>query len=84
MDLRNICAMYNLGKRYQNGNGVEKDEAEAVRLYKRAMHLGKVDATGDTAAIHEHEKGVEKNGVEAARLSAEDFLSGLSGQAASK
>ncbi|HTH49748.1 MAG TPA: SEL1-like repeat protein [Candidatus Limnocylindria bacterium] len=37
-------AAYELARRYEQGNGVEKDEAEAARLLKQAAKLGNTDA----------------------------------------
>ncbi len=59
---------YLLGLCYQNGTGVEKDEAEAARLFKLATDQGYAKAQFSLGVCYENGAGVEKDEDEAARL----------------
>ena len=45
-DQGDAAAQFNLGVMYDNGRGVLKDEAEAVRWYRLAAEQGDADARG--------------------------------------
>jgi uncharacterized protein len=52
---------------HEKGSGVTWDEAEAVRLYRRAAEGGDADAMANLALMYEDGRGVA-NEVEAVRL----------------
>ena len=58
-------SQYELGKCYEFGKGVEKDQAKAVEWYQKAAEKG--DATGQLAIglCYEIGKGVEKDPAKA-------------------
>ena len=60
--------MNNLGLMYKKGWGVAKDEAEAVRLLRKAADLGDTDAMFNLATSYEDGRGVDQDEAEAARL----------------
>ena len=60
-------AQYKLGKRYEDGNGVEKNEAEAAKWYLKAAEQGDATAQYELGHIYATGKGVEKNEAEAAK-----------------
>ena len=55
-----VIALNNLGKMYEHGLGVAKDEAEAVRLYRQAAEKGNAFAMYDLGAMYERGAGVTK------------------------
>src|SRR5262249_3916351 len=61
-------AMYMLGTLYQAGRGVDKDEAEAARWYRKAADAGHRGALNALGIMHEEGRGVPKDEREAARL----------------
>ena len=50
-----------LGFMYANGEGVRKDEAEAVRLYHQAADFGNTVAIYNLGVMYENGKGVTKD-----------------------
>ena len=58
-------AQYNLGLMYANGEGVEKDYAEAVKWYRKAAEQGNAIAQSNLGWMYQYAKGVEKDFVEA-------------------
>jgi TPR repeat protein len=50
-DKEDAGAMYDLGFMYENGNGVSKDPAEALRWYQKAADLGNEDAKSGTIRL---------------------------------
>jgi TPR repeat protein len=67
-ETRDADALFTSGFTYQNGLGVAKDEAEAVRLYRLAADLGHARAQYSLAIMFANGRGVAKNGAEAERL----------------
>jgi hypothetical protein len=59
--------MNNLGVRYREGLGVAKDEAEAVRWYRRAAEAGNTDAMTNLGFMYRDGRGIAKDEVEAVR-----------------
>jgi TPR repeat protein len=59
---------YNLGYRYDNGKGVEKNYARAAELYLRACDGGDSYGCNNLAVLYEHGRGVAKDLVRAAAL----------------
>ncbi len=53
---------------FEEGRGVEKDEAEAVRLYRLAADQGDAAAQYNLGRMFEKGKGVEKDEAKAVRL----------------
>ena len=53
--------MTNLGRNYENGGGVAKDAAAAVRLYSQAADLGNSFAMYNLGWSYEHGDGVTKD-----------------------
>jgi TPR repeat protein len=58
-------AQYNLGVCYYQGTGVEKDEVEGVKWYRKAADQGFAGAQHNLGLIYAHGKGVKQDGVEA-------------------
>lgn len=60
-------AQYRLGRRYEYGNGVEQDHAEASRLYGLAAEGGHADAQYSLGLLYALGRGVGRDRAEAAR-----------------
>ena len=58
-------AQHNPGVCYQAGTGVKKDEAEAVKWYRKAAEQGYDEALVILAEMCEDGQGMEKNLAEA-------------------
>ena len=58
-------AQYNLGVSYVNGEGVARDEAEAVRWFRKAAEQGYVKAQYNLGAAYATGRGVPKDEAEA-------------------
>ena len=58
-------AQYNLGVMYDNGDGVIKDAAEAVKWYRKAAEQGNADAQCNLGVMYAKGDGVIKDLVEA-------------------
>ena len=56
-----VSALINLGCLYQFGKGVEKDEAEAFRLFTLAAEKGHRIAYNNLGECYENAHGVEKD-----------------------
>ena len=61
-------AQNELGKMYAHGEGVEKNEIEAVRLFMIAVTQGHAAAQCNLGVMYETGRGVAKNEKEAVRL----------------
>jgi TPR repeat protein len=61
------AAQVNLGTCYEDGTGVAKDAAEAVRLYRLAADQGHAGAQYNLGACYEKGLGVVKDTAEAVR-----------------
>ena len=59
-------AQTELGLCYENGKGVEQDEAQAVRWYRKAAEQGNKDAQRALADCYENGRGVPKDANQAA------------------
>ena len=66
-DAGNDYGMWNLGKFYRDGTGVEKDIDKAIELLTKAANLGCKGAITDIAWIYRYGKGVKINGEEAVK-----------------
>ena len=64
----NADAQCNLGNRYKNGEGVDKDLKEAVRLYGLSAVQGIAQAQCNLGYCYETGQGVAKDWKEAVRL----------------
>jgi TPR repeat protein len=60
--------MNELGVMYADGQGVGKDEAEAVRLYRKAADLGNTDAMNHLGDMYFYGRGVAKDEAKAVDL----------------
>ena len=60
-------AQYKLGKRYEDGNGVESNEVAAVKWYRKAAEQGDATAQYELGRRYATGKGVETNKAEAAK-----------------
>ena len=58
-------AQSDLGVRYANGDGVPKDDTEAVRWYRLAADQGDAGAQSNLAIMYENGKGVPQDYVQA-------------------
>jgi TPR repeat protein len=74
-----VRKLFNLGLCYATGKGVEKDEAEAARLYGQAAKQGHANAQYNLGLCHTHGKGVEEDEAKAARLYRQAALQGDAG-----
>ena len=61
-------AQYKLGLMYATGEGVEKSEAEAAKLFAKASEQGHTDAQSRLGFMYANGVGVEKNTAEAYKL----------------
>ena len=61
-------AQFNLALRYSNGQGVPKDEKEAVRLYRLAAEQGNAAAQTNLGWMYANGQGVTQDEKEAVRL----------------
>ena len=64
-DQGNAGAEDMLGTYYANGFGVEKNEAEAVKWYRKAAEQGSVNAANKLGDCYAYGWGVQTNFVEA-------------------
>ena len=60
-------AQYNLGVMYRNGNGVPKDDAEAVKWYRKAADQGHADSQLSLGDNYAAGHGVPKDDAEAVK-----------------
>jgi TPR repeat protein len=60
-------AQCNLGVAYYNGDGVPKDEAEAIRWFRKAADQGYAEAQFNLGVAYDFGNGVPKDEVEAVR-----------------
>src|SRR5437762_135726 len=60
-------AQFNLGVCYANGQGVMKDEAEAVKWYRKAAEQNYVPAQFNLGVCYDNGQGVTKDEVEAVK-----------------
>ncbi len=60
-------AQANLGWMYANGRGVEQNDAEAVRWYRKAAEQGYASAQYNLGWMYANGRGVEQNDAEAVR-----------------
>jgi len=61
-------AQFNLGKKYAKGEGVAKDNAEAVKWYRLAFEQGNANAQLNLGLMYQYGQGVDKNDTEAVKL----------------
>ena len=60
-------AQFFLGDMYDNGRGVQKDYAQAVKWYRKAAEQGDAMAQGSLGFMYENGRGVQKDKKEAAK-----------------
>ena len=63
----NATAQFNLGVMYDNGEGVPKDDAEAVRWYRLAAEQGTAAAQFNLGLMYANGEGVPEDDAEAVR-----------------
>lgn len=56
-----------MGCFFENGEGVEKDQAQAIKYYRLAAEQGDADAQFNLGCCYEGGNGVEKDLAEAAK-----------------
>ena len=61
----NADAQLNLGRMYNNGDGVPKDSAEAVKWYRKSAEQGDADAQNNLGVMYAKGSGVLKDSVQA-------------------
>jgi TPR repeat protein len=76
-----VPAQYELAVRYQNGNGVERNDAESVRWLQEAARLGNGDAQFELGNAYLKGRGVAQDPVAAYACY---VLAGANGNAASE
>jgi hypothetical protein len=57
----NVNAMYEVGKRYERGRGVDKNYAEAANWYQKAASAGQTAAQGRLGILYFEGRGVSQN-----------------------
>ncbi len=62
-----LSAYTNLGFMYEEGDGVAKDAAEAVRWYRKAAERGRANAQSRLGIMYQYGSGVTQNDKEAVR-----------------
>ena len=60
-------AQYNLGLMYDKGEGVGKNDAEAVKWYRRAADQGDATAQNNLGVMYDNGEGVAENDAEAVK-----------------
>ena len=60
-------AQYNLALMYDNGDGVEQNDAEAFRWYKKAAEQGHAIAQFNLGVMYDEGQGVNQDYAEAVR-----------------
>jgi uncharacterized protein len=60
-------AQLQLGRAYDDGNGVPQSDREAVKWYRAAAEQGNATAEDDLAVMYRSGRGVEKDNVEAVK-----------------
>jgi len=63
----NASAQFNLGLMYAKGEGVPKDDAEALRWYRKAADQGNALAQSNLGVMYANGRGVPKDDAEALR-----------------
>jgi TPR repeat protein len=58
-------AQFDLGRKYETGQGIEKDKREAVAWYRKAAEQGHARAQFHLGVMYEHGRGVAKDEREA-------------------
>ena len=66
-DQGNAGAQYALGRKYANGQGVPKDDAEAVKWYRKAADQGNSWAQYALGWMYDNGRGVPKDDAEAVK-----------------
>jgi len=61
----NASAQFNLGLMYAKGEGVPKDDAEALRWYRKAADQGNALAQSNLGVMYANGRGVPKDDAEA-------------------
>ena len=67
INLENVTVQFCLGWMYANGYGVKKDEAEAVKWYRKAADQNDADAQRNLGIMYDKGEGVKQDKVEAAK-----------------
>src|ERR1017187_2343134 len=63
----NVVAQYDLGQMYRQGNGVQQNDAEAVKWYLLAAGKGDTDAQYNLGQMYRQGIGVAQDNAEAAK-----------------
>ena len=62
-----VAAHYDLGRMYKDDKGVEQDDRQAVKWYRKAAEQGNADAQKALGRMYENGKGVKQDDREAAK-----------------
>ena len=72
-----IEAQFQLGVMYERGEGVLRNDAQAVKWYSRAAMRGDADAQNNLGAAYAKGRGVPQNDVQAVKLFRKAAVQGL-------
>ena len=64
----NTDAMFNLGVRYDEGNGVSQDKQKSIELYQKAADMGFTNAMVNLGVCYEKGDGVSQDKKKAVAL----------------
>ena len=64
----NTDAMFNLGVRYDEGNGVSQDKQKSIELYQKAADMGFTNAMVNLGVCYEKGDGVSQDKKKAIEL----------------
>ena len=67
IDSENVNVQYNLGKMYDDGKGVLRDDVESVRWYRKAANQGYAKAQFLLGTMYENGEGVTKDKARAGK-----------------
>jgi TPR repeat protein len=68
LDALSAEQLFNLGYKYDVGDGVKQDKAQAIKLYTKAGELGNAGAIYNLGLIYSNGEGVPKDKLKAASL----------------
>jgi uncharacterized protein len=72
-----VAAQVELGRAYEDGNGVQQNDVEAVQWFRKAAEQGNAPAQNSLGVMYALGRGVERNREEAVRWYRKAAKSGL-------